>query len=173
MKPELFIGALSGTSIDGIDVALVRFTPQPVLVASHSLPYPEELRRELLTLCTPGDNEIDRLGRADVVVGRCFAQAVNELLAKAALPADAICAVGSHGQTIRHRPGGAAPFTLQIGDPNVIAALTWGSRSPQISAARTWPSAARARPWCRRFTRRFSASPGRTGWWSTSAALRT
>ena len=124
MKPELFIGALSGTSIDGIDVALVRFDPQPTLVASHSLPYPEELRRELLTLCTPGENEIDRLGRADVVVGRCFAQAVNELLAEAALPAGDVCAIGSHGQTIRHRPSGAAPFTLQIGDPNVIAALT-------------------------------------------------
>ena len=124
MNPPLFIGALSGTSIDGIDVALVRFTPQPVLVASHSLPYPEELRRELLTLCTPGENEIDRLGRADVVVGRCFAQAVNELLSQAALSADAITAIGSHGQTIRHRPDGAAPFTLQIGDPNGIAALT-------------------------------------------------
>ncbi|SDS31662.1 anhydro-N-acetylmuramic acid kinase [Opitutus sp. GAS368] len=124
MKPELFIGALSGTSIDGIDVALVRFDPQPALVASHSLPYPEELRRELLALGTPGENEIDRLGRADVLAGRCFAQAVNELLAKAALPPEAVGAVGSHGQTIRHRPAGPAAFTLQIGDPNVIAALT-------------------------------------------------
>ena len=124
MKPELFIGALSGTSIDGIDVALVSFAPQPALLASHTLPYPEVLRRELLGLCTPGEGEIDRLGRADVLAGRCFAQAVNELRAQAALPADAICAIGSHGQTVRHRPGGAAPFTLQIGDPNVIAALT-------------------------------------------------
>jgi anhydro-N-acetylmuramic acid kinase len=124
LKPELFIGALSGTSIDGIDVAVVRFAPQPALIASHSLPYPEELRRELLALCTPGENEIDRLGRADVLAGQCFAQAVNELLAKAALPAASIGAIGSHGQTIRHRPAPPAPFTLQIGDPNVIAALT-------------------------------------------------
>ncbi|MDI1335230.1 MAG: anhydro-N-acetylmuramic acid kinase [Lacunisphaera sp.] len=124
MKPELFIGALSGTSIDGIDVALVAFAPQPALVASHSLPYPDDLRRELLALCSPGENEIDRLGRADVLAGRCFAQAVHELCAKAARSADAIGAIGSHGQTIRHRPGHAAPFTLQIGDPNVIAALT-------------------------------------------------
>jgi anhydro-N-acetylmuramic acid kinase len=121
--PELFIGALSGTSIDGIDVALVRFAPQPTLLATHSLPYPAELRRELLALCVPGENEIDRLGRADVLVGRCFAQAVNELLAKATLKAGAVCAIGSHGQTIRHRPGGPTAFTLQIGDPNVIAAL--------------------------------------------------
>ena len=124
MKPELFIGALSGTSIDGIDVALVGFAPQPALLASHTLPYPAELRQELLALCTPGDNEIDRLGRADVAVGRCFAQAVNELLAKAAQPAGDICAIGSHGQTIRHRPGQTPPFSLQIGDPNVVAALT-------------------------------------------------
>ena len=78
---ELFIGTLSGTSMDGIDAALVRFSPEPVLVASHSLQFPEELRAELLALAVPGDNEIDRLGSADVRLGRLFAQAVNELLA--------------------------------------------------------------------------------------------
>jgi anhydro-N-acetylmuramic acid kinase len=124
LQPELFIGALSGTSIDSIDVALVDFAPEPTLLASHTLPYPAELRQELLALCTPGENEIDRMGRADVAVGRCFAQAVNELLAKAAQPAGAIRAIGSHGQTIRHRPSQTPPFTLQIGDPNVVAALT-------------------------------------------------
>ncbi len=121
---ELYIGTLSGTSVDGIDAALVRFAPQPGLIASHFLSYPGELRTELLALCQPGENEIDRLGRADVQVGRCFAQAVNELLAKTARPAGEIRAIGSHGQTIRHRPSGSPPFTLQIGDPNVIAALT-------------------------------------------------
>jgi anhydro-N-acetylmuramic acid kinase len=124
LKTELFIGALSGTSIDGIDVALVRFAPRPELAASHGLAYPEELRRELLALCVPGENEIDRLGRADVAVGRLFAQAVNELLAQAGVLSGAVRAIGSHGQTIRHRPAFAPPFTLQIGDPNVIAALT-------------------------------------------------
>lgn len=124
METEYFIGALSGTSIDGIDVALVGFGPQPALVASHSLAYPENLRAELLALCVPGKNEIDRLGRADVQVGRLFAQAVNELLAKAARAPGEIRAIGSHGQTIRHRPEGAEPFTLQIGDPNVIATDT-------------------------------------------------
>jgi anhydro-N-acetylmuramic acid kinase len=124
VNTEYFIGALSGTSIDGIDVAVVAFEPRPALVASHSMPYPAELRGDLLALCVPGDNEIDRLGRADVQAGRVFAQAVLALLAKAGLqPAD-IRAIGSHGQTIRHRPGGDAPFTLQIGDPHVIAAAT-------------------------------------------------
>ncbi len=121
---ELFVGALSGTSVDGIDVALVRFEPHPTLVASHSLAFPSALRSELLALCVPGENEIDRLGRADVALGQLFAQAINELLAQAGVAPSAVRAIGSHGQTIRHRPGFTPAFTLQIGDPNVIAAAT-------------------------------------------------
>ena len=121
---ELYVGALSGTSVDGVDVALVRFEPQPTLVASHSLVFPSALRSELLALCIPGENEIDRLGRADVALGQLFAQAVNELLAQAGVAPSAVRAIGSHGQTIRHRPGFTPAFTLQIGDPNVIAAAT-------------------------------------------------
>jgi anhydro-N-acetylmuramic acid kinase len=122
--PELFVGTLSGTSVDGIDAVLVRFSPEPALLASHALKFPEDLRLELLSLGAPGDNEIDRLGHADVQLGRLFAQAVNELLKKAAVGPGQVAAIGSHGQTIRHRPTGSAPFTLQIGDPSVIAAGT-------------------------------------------------
>ncbi len=121
---ELFVGVLSGTSVDAIDAAVVRFGPRVELVATHSLAYPSDLRAELLALAVPGANEIDRLGQADGSVGRFFAQAVRELLEKAGLEAGAIRAVGSHGQTIRHRPGLEVPFTLQVGDPNVIAAGT-------------------------------------------------
>lgn len=120
----LFVGVLSGTSVNGIDAALVEFAPQPRLVATHTLDYPAEVRAELLALAVPGENEIDRLGRADVTVGQLFAQVVNELLAKAGRKPAEIRAVGSHGQTIRHRPGMRPAFTLQIGDPNVIAAGT-------------------------------------------------
>lgn len=122
--PELYIGTLSGTSVDGIDTALVRFSPQPELLASHSAPFAPELREEILGLCVPGENEIDRLGQADVLLGRAFAQAARELLAKTEYTPRDIRAIGSHGQTIRHRPGRSPAFTLQIGDPNVIAALT-------------------------------------------------
>ena len=122
--PDLFVGTLSGTSVDGIDAALVRFGTRPELIASHSLAFPAELKAELLALGRPGDNEIDRLGRADVALGRLFARAVNELLAKASLTTRDVRAVGSHGQTIRHRPGFDPAFTLQIGDPNVIATET-------------------------------------------------
>ena len=122
--PDLFVGTLSGTSVDGIDAALVRFGARPELIATHSLAFPAELKAELLALGRPGDNEIDRLGRADVALGRLFARAVNELLAKAGLTTRDVRAVGSHGQTIRHRPGFDPAFTLQIGDPNVIATET-------------------------------------------------
>jgi anhydro-N-acetylmuramic acid kinase len=122
--PDLFVGTLSGTSVDGIDAALVRFGARPELIATHSLAFPTELKAELLALGRPGDNEIDRLGRADVALGRLFAHAVNGLLAKTGVTARDVRAVGSHGQTIRHRPGFDPAFTLQIGDPNVIATET-------------------------------------------------
>ena len=123
-ESDLFVGTLSGTSVDGIDVALVRFGARPELIADHSLAFPDKLKAELLALGQPGDNEIDRLGRADAALGRLFARAVNELLAKAGVAPRDVRAVGSHGQTIRHRPGFDPAFTLQIGDPNVIATET-------------------------------------------------
>lgn len=123
-KDELFIGVLSGTSVDAVDAALVRFGATVELVATHTLPYPPELRGELLRLAVPGENEIDRLGSADVSVGRHFAQAVNELLDAVRVPRAQVRAIGSHGQTVRHRPRHDVPFTLQVGDPNVIAAAT-------------------------------------------------
>jgi anhydro-N-acetylmuramic acid kinase len=123
-KDELYVGVLSGTSVDAVDAALVCFGERVELVATHTLPYPPELRGELLRLAVPGENEIDRLGSADVSVGRYFAQAVNELLETARVPRAQVRAIGSHGQTVRHRPRLAVPFTLQLGDPNVIAAAT-------------------------------------------------
>lgn len=123
-RDELFIGVLSGTSVDAVDVALVRFAPAIELVATLTVPYPPELRAELIRLAVPGENEIDRLGSADVAVGRHFARAVQALLATQPGARERVVAIGSHGQTVRHRPKAAVPFTLQIGDPNVIAAET-------------------------------------------------
>lgn len=121
---ELFLGLLSGTSMDGVDAALVEFDPAPRMIASHFLALPPDLRRDLLRLAVPGADEIDTLGAADVSVARAFAQAANELLAAAGVPAARVTALGSHGQTIRHRPTRQPAFTLQIGDPNTLAALT-------------------------------------------------
>lgn len=122
---DLYIGLMSGTSVDGIDAALVDFaSAQPRLVASHYAPFTPALREKILALCSPGDNEIQRLGELDIELGRAFATAVKALLDKSQTPRDMIKAIGSHGQTVRHMPHAPFPFTLQIGDPNIIAAET-------------------------------------------------
>jgi len=120
---ELYIGLMSGTSIDGIDAALVDLSkPTPKLIASHYEKIPISLKQAIQALCHPGPDEINRMGEMDVLLGKQFATAVNTLLKKHNLNAKHIRAIGSHGQTIRHHP--ARHFTLQIGDPNVIAART-------------------------------------------------
>ncbi|MFZ5756264.1 MAG: anhydro-N-acetylmuramic acid kinase [Pseudomonadota bacterium] len=123
--PSLYIGLMSGTSIDGIDAALVEFSGTgQALVHACSTPMPASLRQQILALSKPGDNEIDRLGELDVLVGRHFAEAARTVLREAGVAAEKITAIGSHGQTIRHRPKATHAFTLQIGDPNTIAEYT-------------------------------------------------
>jgi anhydro-N-acetylmuramic acid kinase len=120
-----FIGLMSGTSMDGIDSVLVSFDHnKPQIIASHQHPLPTELVAELHLLCQPADNEINRLGRIDRQLGQLFADAVNQLLSKASIPASEITAIGSHGQTVRHHPDGNDGFTLQLGDANTIAVNT-------------------------------------------------
>ncbi|NOX92979.1 MAG: anhydro-N-acetylmuramic acid kinase [Gammaproteobacteria bacterium] len=122
-----YIGLMSGTSLDAIDAVLVSFPDeQPVLHHAINYPLSESLRNDIRALCTPGDNEIDRMGQLDIVLGNTFAAAVKQLLTDTDIDAAEIHAIGSHGQTIRHRPGleKGHCFTLQIGDPNTIAELT-------------------------------------------------
>lgn len=121
----LFLGLISGTSADGIDAALVRFDPAIEVIASSALHYPPEIRERLLAL-TAADAAIplDEFGALDVAVGECFADAALKLLGATGISASAVRAIGSHGQTVRHRPDGRHPFSLQIGDPSVIAERT-------------------------------------------------
>ncbi|RLJ18054.1 anhydro-N-acetylmuramic acid kinase [bacterium endosymbiont of Escarpia laminata] len=125
-QANYYIGLMSGTSMDGIDAALVELTPDsdPRLIGHHSQPYPPELRRNLSALCQPGDNEIDRLGELDIQVGEAFAKATLQLIKENDCRREQIRAIGSHGQTLRHRPGVQHPFSLQIGDANTIAQRT-------------------------------------------------
>ena len=125
MAAALYLGLISGTSADGIDVALASFVRRPKLLASLTHPYPANLRTRILALAQ-GDGRIslDELGTLDVEIARAFAAAARSLLQRKGIPADAIRALGSHGQTVRHRPLGASPYTMQLGDPNVIAELT-------------------------------------------------
>lgn len=118
---ELYIGLMSGTSMDAIDAVLVDFAQGMRLIGTHSLPLPPKLRASLASLCQSGPDEIERMGRADAELAELFAQAVQDLLASAQHHPSHVRAVGSHGQTIRHRPWSRPAFTLQIADPNIIA----------------------------------------------------
>lgn len=121
---ELYIGLISGTSADAIDAALVDFSlPLPHLVAHHSEPLDATTKATIHQLAQSGRDEIDRAGELDHKLGLAFAQATNRLIEKVGLSASDIAAIGSHGQTLRHRPPGnnkTAPFTLQVADPNLI-----------------------------------------------------
>ncbi|MCE9786249.1 anhydro-N-acetylmuramic acid kinase [Shewanella chilikensis] len=125
MNSGYFIGLMSGTSMDGVDAVLVDFSSgQPKLLGQHTEPLPTHLFKGLQRLCQPDTDEINRLGRLDRTVGKVFAAAVKQLLAKTGVSKEQVCAIGSHGQTVRHMPNLEVGFTLQIGDPNTIAAET-------------------------------------------------
>lgn len=120
---ELYIGLMSGTSVDGIDAALVDFSDsQSKLIGSFYQEYTPDIRQLILSLCQSSSDEINRMGDLDVTLGKAFANAVKALLKNQGMAPSSIKAIGSHGQTIRHHPG--RQFTLQIGDPNIIAAET-------------------------------------------------
>lgn len=122
----LYVGLMSGTSADGIDAVLAEIDGGKVVNVRHHLnrPYTRVLRERITSLYRPGSDEIDRLGALDVELGHLFATTTLALLTQAGTATEDIVAIGSHGQTIRHRPRQESPFTLQIGDPNVIAATT-------------------------------------------------
>ncbi|WP_299080180.1 anhydro-N-acetylmuramic acid kinase [uncultured Paraglaciecola sp.] len=123
--PQLYLGLMSGTSIDGVDAALVDFSgPHPRLLDSQTFAFPPSLTSQLHQLCAPSGNEIEQMGRADREVAKVFAEASLQLLKNNYVRPDQIKAIGSHGQTIRHIPSGQHSFSLQIGDPNTLAALT-------------------------------------------------
>ena len=122
-----YIGLMSGTSADAIDAVVVDFAENKInLIGHHSVALSSDIRKKIHALATPGENEIDRLGELDNQLGDIFADVVLALLNKYHLKPKQIAAIGSHGQTIRHRPPQTAkhPFTLQIGDPNIIAQRT-------------------------------------------------
>ena len=123
----LYLGLISGTSADGIDAALVRFADDsahapPQLVFGQTYPWEPTLRARLVELGQHAATlTLDEVGELDVRVGRAFAQASRAAMEAAGVDADALEAIGSHGQTLRHRPHGEVPFTLQLGDPATIA----------------------------------------------------
>jgi len=122
--PFLFIGIMSGTSADGVDVAIVRFADQTELVHFSEYPMPEKLRHAIFRLTEPGFGEIDNMGGLDKALGHVYAEAALAAIKAAGLKTADIAAIGNHGQTIRHRPATTHPFSLQIGCAASIAEQT-------------------------------------------------
>jgi len=130
-KKMRVVGLMSGTSVDGVDVAIVDVTGQKVrLLAFNVFPYPPALRREILRLCRPESARLDNICHYNFVLGEVFADAIIKLCRKSGIPLSSIDLVGSHGQTIHHNPRGkrysqtTIRSTLQIGEPSVIAHRT-------------------------------------------------
>src|SRR4051812_40648707 len=127
MAAELFIGLMSGTSLDGVDGVLADFSDGRIAVKAYATAeFPVALRAELLALNTPGDNELHRAALAGNGLARAYAGVVHQLLADSGIDAGAITAIGAHGQTVRHRPleFDDVGYTLQINNPSLLAELT-------------------------------------------------
>lgn len=121
----LYIGIMSGTSLDGIDTVLVDFsTPQCQLIAHHQTHMPADIKRHILSINQGQTTDLPFIGELDHRLGHLFARSVLQLLNKAQVSAEQICAIGSHGQTVYHQPDGCTPFTMQLGDANIIAVET-------------------------------------------------
>jgi anhydro-N-acetylmuramic acid kinase len=119
----LYLGMMSGTSMDAIDAALVDFDVTPLrILAASATAFEPDLKRRIAALVDGWNHvSLDELGQIDVALAHAFAAAANALLRTAGVTAGAVAGIGSHGQTIRHRPDLPVPFTTQIGDPNTLA----------------------------------------------------
>ncbi len=125
MTGELYLGIMSGTSLDGVDLALVAIENDHIeLIASHFVPMPASLQSRLKALSSNHTTTLSNLGEIDHRLGHLYADSVLKLLNKSQYSAQDIVAIGCHGQTIYHQPEGNFPFTMQIGDANIIAAQT-------------------------------------------------
>lgn len=122
---ELYIGIMSGTSMDGVDTALVALTGNQIELLAHDfLPMPADLKQRLLAVCLGQETNLQEIGTLDHLLGHLYADAVFKLLEHSGHHANQIRALGNHGQTVFHQPNGDTPFTLQIGDANILAART-------------------------------------------------
>jgi anhydro-N-acetylmuramic acid kinase len=121
---QIFIGLMSGTSLDGIDAIAIDLSAEPEILATHYRPYNDLLRQRLRRLCQGYTDELSLYAELDSLLGQLFADAALEVIDKAGLTTADIQAIGSHGQTVRHIPDHKYPNSLQIANPNIIAERT-------------------------------------------------
>ena len=115
---------MSGTSLDGVDAVLCRIDGNSCeALQTHTHPFPEALKARVLAAIGQ-ETTLQEIGTIDHLLGKLYADAVKALLQKSGMEAEKIEAIGSHGQTVWHEPTGATPFTMQLGDPNIITAQT-------------------------------------------------
>ena len=122
MHKDLFIGVMTGTSADGIDVCLVSFQHSKVeLIASVSLGFTVGIKSEIKSLCLPDQNELFRAHSLGIELSLLAAKQINQLLALNKISPSDVCAIGYHGQTVRHHPDAKHPFSIQIGCGSTLA----------------------------------------------------
>ena len=124
MQQEYYLGIMSGTSLDGVDIALMAFGEKTQFIASQFTPMPADLRQDLLQLISQGNSTLQRLGELDQRLALLYANTVNHFLTSHQLQPQQIRAIGCHGQTVWHAPQGNFPFTMQLGDMNLLATRT-------------------------------------------------
>lgn len=121
---ELYIGVMSGTSMDGIDIALCEIDATHCsLIASNEFEFDSELKVEILEMIN-GSTSLEEVGSIDNKLGNIFADAINAFIKKESIDATTITAIGLHGQTLWHAPDAEFPFSMQLGDANVVSAKT-------------------------------------------------
>lgn len=122
---ERYLGLISGTSVDGVDGVLAEFGDREChIVHARTFAYPPRIAERLKTLIESPSSALAELGALDVAVGRYFADCALALAREAGIEPAAIAAIGHHGQTVFHEPDGPEPFSMQLGDPSSVAAIT-------------------------------------------------
>ncbi|WP_254849597.1 anhydro-N-acetylmuramic acid kinase [Thalassotalea sp. PP2-459] len=124
-KANLYIGIMSGTSVDGIDVVLAKIADnRSELIGGYSCDFDASIRTEILTVCQNTHYSIEALGQLEVKLAKSYAKAVQQLLANYHIERSQVRAIGCHGQTVLHNPFGEHPFSMQLVNANVLAAET-------------------------------------------------
>ncbi len=122
---ELFIGLMSGTSADSVDTVLLSISEEKIQsLGTYNHPIPDKVKNSIYELVNSKNLDKNRINKLDTLLGETFSEAVNKLLIQERLSSQDVEAIGSHGQTIKHSPNVPLPFSLQIGNAQLIANLT-------------------------------------------------